>query len=73
MKKAYVRFERYCVNPKTKKESLMGAYLQERDDVFNALDGEFDGWDNQDNTYLKISIVEMDEKEYKKLPEFSGY
>lgn len=71
--KNYFLIERYFIVPDTKEESLMGSYVQEMTSINDALDGEFDGWEEPDDTILKISIIRMNESDFLNLEEFQGY
>jgi hypothetical protein len=48
-----------------------GTYIQPITEIHNAIDGEF--CDADIGTKLTIKLIEMDENEYKNLPEFSGH
>ncbi|HSW63863.1 MAG TPA: hypothetical protein VLH56_11250 [Dissulfurispiraceae bacterium] len=48
-----------------------GGYIEAIENVSNALDGEFDGAEAGDRIILEL--VEMEESEFKNMPEFTGW
>lgn len=80
----YIEISRYeqvekkihlAVGDKTvyKKDVLLGFYIQPYDNLMQAIDSEFDDVEENKDSYLKLKIIEMTEKEYNKLSEFTGY
>ena len=68
MKKQYVQIEL----------KDYGKYIQPatKQDVMSALDGELDGLEGgymSPGTEIKLTVIEMEENEYKALPEFAGH
>lgn len=49
----------------------MGSYISTIKELDQALDGEFDGAEPGDKIILEL--VEMEQLEYEKLPEFEGW
>jgi len=50
-----------------------GTYVQPESELRNALDAETDGMEVGDSITLQIAKIEIDDKEYNKLPEFTGH
>jgi hypothetical protein len=53
----------------------MGDYIETLENVMNALQGEFDGiveYASIDDKWV-IKIIEMEEKDFENLPEFTGW
>ena len=61
MKKRYIRISR----------PDYGSYIEELDNIHNALEGEFDGAEVDEE--ITLTVVEMDDLEYAKLPGFEGW
>lgn len=55
--------------------SLKGGntYTQPEDELFQAIDAEFDGISVGETIVLTFTKVEMSEDEYARLPEFEGH
>jgi hypothetical protein len=53
----------------------IGSYVQPIDKIADALDGEFDNFTEEASVGDKIifEVIEMDDAEYAKLPDFAGY
>ena len=49
------------------------SYIQPRDEVCNAVDGELDALDEHNEIVLRFTLIDMTEEEYQKLPEFAGH
>lgn len=49
----------------------VGSYTQPIEEAGSAIDAEFDGSEPGDK--ITMALVEMEEEEYKKLPEFQGW
>lgn len=72
MIKRYIEISRYEKNEKG--EWLLGSYIQPVDEALSAIDAELDGIEDQNiGAKITLEIIEMEEEDYKKLPEFDGY
>jgi hypothetical protein len=59
---------------KVTRSNVKGSYIQEKRDLMGIIDGEFDDLDYLDpGVSITLTVVEMPEEEYAKLPEFSGW
>jgi len=53
-----------------------GSYAQELGSLMEALDGELDGWDQENaerGTELRVCVIEMQPNDFEKLGEFEGW
>ena len=52
-----------------------GGYIETPENILNALDGELDGFveGSEIGESITLTIIEMEEDEYKTLPEFTGW
>jgi len=50
-------------------------YIETRENIMNAMDGELDGFleYGEIGDSINLTIIEMEESEYEKLPEFTGW
>ena len=50
-------------------------YIETRENIMNAMDGELDGFleGGEIGDSINLTIIEMEESEYEKLPEFTGW
>lgn len=50
-------------------------YIETRENIMNAMDGELDGLleYGEIGDSINLTIIEMEESEYEKLPEFTGW
>jgi hypothetical protein len=50
-------------------------YIETRENIMNAMDGELDGFleYGEIGDSINLTIIEMEESEYEKLPEFMGW
>ena len=50
-------------------------YIETKENIMNALDGELDGFleGSEIGESINLTIIEMEESEYEKLPEFTGW
>jgi len=53
----------------------IGSYIEEFSNLMGALAAEFDGLEKyaEVGDILVLEVIEMEEEEYKKLPEFEGW
>ena len=49
----------------------LGGYTETFENIYNAINGELDGCEAGDS--ITLTIIEMEEDEYNKLPEFMGW
>jgi hypothetical protein len=54
-------------------DDWLGSYIRPIDKISEALNGEFDDFEQNVKSYLQLEVVEMTEEEYEQLPEFKGY
>lgn len=65
MKKKYIKITRSDVD---------GNYTITQDELLGVVEGELDGLEYlPDGTQVIMTVVEMEENEYEKLPEFQGW
>ena len=50
-------------------------YIETRENIMNAMEGELDGFleGGEIGDSINLTIIEMEESEYEKLPEFTGW
>jgi len=50
-------------------------YIETRENIMNAMDGELDGFleYGEIGDSINLTIIEMEKSEYEKLPEFTGW
>lgn len=67
MKKTYIKI--------THNDENFG-YIETPENIMNALDGELDGWFVQEcevGDSITLTIIEMEESDYKNLSDFTGW
>ena len=59
---------------KVTRSDVQGSYIQPVKDLAGCVEGEFDGIEYTDpGVSVTLTVVEMSEEEYAKLPEFTGW
>lgn len=59
---------------KITRSDVKGGYTERKENISNAIDGEFDDIEDMNiGDSITLTVVEMSESDYERLPEFTGW